>query len=336
MADETKEVVETKEEKIETPTQIGDSAPEKETKNIGEDEVTERDKARMEVEDRVFNDQTPLPPEIKEETKKPETVEEVKEEIQDPTERLKAKIQKRIGKEVAKRKTLEEQLAEKEAEIERLKSTIKEPDGKSDTKKDREPTQSEIASALKKAREDGDTEFEVQILDYIAEKRAKAERKQAEDNFAKNQSQITERQRNWAEIVRDYTVFDDNGKEVKDHPLNLNNENSQLYKTANALYLDPDLRKDRYSRGTEMENLRRAISDAYMELSKIGIEKKTEIIEDGKSAKERKKIAPAEPSATPEEPSEVKSMKPKTDTENVQDEVKNRMKFRRARESALI
>ena len=128
---------------------------------------------------------------------------------------------------------------------------------------------------------------------------------------------------------------------MKDHPLNLNNEKSQLYKTAHALYLDPELKKTRYSQGTEAENLRRAVSDAYVELTRMGVSKpeiKEESIQpEGKTAKERQKSALAEPGAAAAEPTEPKgTSKPQTEQDKVQDEIKNRVKYRREREAALI
>ena len=319
------------------PAQIGESEPKPETreenKNIGKPEVSERDRVRLEAEQKIVGEPAPLPPETKEQPKEEQPKEEPQEPREDDEERLKAKIQKRIGKEVAKRKTLEEQLSEKDSEIERLKA------GKpAEKKEDREPTLDEIAVALKKAREEGDVKFEVEILDYIAERKAKKERAEAEKQFEERNTQVTERQRKWAEIVQDYTVFDEENREVKEHPLNLANAQSQLYKTANALYLDPELKKHRYSQGTEMENLRRAISDAYIELTKIGVEKKeakTSI--EGKTPKERMKGSLVEPSAAREQaPEQGAVKKPMSDQDKVLDEVKHRVNWKREREAALI
>ena len=328
---------ENKVEETKIPEQIGASAPEpqktEETKTIGEPVISERDKLRMDVEEKIVGEPAPLPPEttvtVQEVEAKPKETEN-----EDATERLKAKIEKRIGKEVAKRKTLEEQLAEKDAEIERLKSGVQ-----VEKKPEKEPTLQEIAAALKKARDDGDTQFEVEILDYMAERKAKKERKEAEESYTKTQTQATERQRKWGEIVQDYTVTDDSGAEVKDHPLNLANPQSQLYKTANALYLDPELKKHRYSSGTEMENLRRAISDAYVELTKMGVSKKEtthEVNNDGKTPKERLKTSLVEPSAAKEESQPKAPAKPKNDQDKVLDEVKHRVMWKRDRETALI
>lgn len=327
--EETKPVAEevktTPAEFSETPTK----AETPEEKTTAEPILSEREQARLDIENRVLGEPAPLPPEIKEEVKT-----EPEPEPEDATERLKAKFQKRIGKEVGKRKTLEEQLAEKDAEIERLRNGKIEPAPKLDEKK--EPTLQEIAVALKKAREDGDTEFEVQILDYMAERRAKQERAEAEKQFETRNTQVTDRQRKWGELVQDYTVVDDGGKEVIDHPMNLNNMQSQLYKTANALYLDPELKRDRYSSGSEMENLRRAISDAYIELNKMGVGKTKEITEP-KSTKERMKNAMVEPGAAKEETTELPSApKLKSDQQNVQDEVMHRLKYKRDRETAFV
>ena len=336
-------------EETTNPAELGETRHEPQTteenKTIGTETkvISERDQLRLSVEEKILGEPAPLPPEPKKEAE-PEKV-EPEPKPDDDAERLKAKISKRIGKEVAKRKTLEEQLAERDAEIAALRA------GKPAVEKseEKEPSNEDIAAALKKSREDGDTKFEVEILDYIAERKAKKERKSAEESYNANQAKVTERQRKWLEIVQDYTVFDDStGAEMKEHPMNLNNMRSQLYKTANALYLDPELKKLRYSTGTEAENLRRAVSDAYVELSRMGLEKldgksaqpetKTETIQDGKTAKERMKTTLAEPSgAAKEDVSEPRTpARPKNDQEKVLDEVKYRVRYRRDREAALI
>lgn len=354
--EENKQEPEPKETKPEEKKESSAAPPEPEKKNEGKDTgepksetlLDVRQRARQEVESQATGEAPPLPPEPKEEKpeEKVKTEPEKKEGSEkepepNEEEKLKAKIQKRIGKEVAKRKTLEEQIAEKDAEIERLRSERATPkeSGKPSEGENKEPTDDEIKAALKKAREEGDVDFEFQILDYISERKAKREREEALKEINSNNKKSQERAQQWGEIVQDYSVVDDDGNEIKDHPLNLNNENSRLYKTAKALYADENLRKERYSRGSEMENIRRAVSDAYIELTKmgVGLRKEEKPKDDKPSVKERMKKSLAEPGAAQEEPTEPSGPpKPKNEEEKVQDEVVNRMKFRREREAVPI
>lgn len=308
-------------------------------------------------------EKTPSPEEqastLKEPEKQPEPPAEPSDDEEpagdeDVTEKLKAKIQKRINREFAKRKSAEEELAEAKQEIARLKQSAQKPstaeeEGEPDEPlkeskgEAKDPSDAQIKSALRKAREDGDVDFEMEIMDYIAKRNAKRERLEAMKEVTSNNSKALERKRQWSELVFDYTVFGEDGKESKDHPMNLNNQNSKLYKTAQALYRDKQLRTARYSRGSEMENLRRAVSDAYLELTRMGENEPSrsapaEKLEPGKSVKARQKAALTEPEqAAPDETEEAAApSRSVTDTEKVEDEVTRRLKFRREREAVLL
>jgi hypothetical protein len=318
---------------------------EAEAKSPGTGETPEEkyvDNGRVAVEDVVIKENTTFPDAVIEETPKPAETDPKEPVVEKEPERsiedkVKEKIQKRIDKEVAKRKTAEEEAAELRAENERLKAQIK-PEPKSEADAKREPTDAEVRAALIKAKQEGDTEFEVQILEFMAERKAKAERLAAEKAYEENQKKQSEDaqrlQSDWNGLVLDYIVRDDKGAEVKSHALNLNNQNSLLYKTALALFNDKELRASHYNDPNKVTAFRRAVGDAYREISQNNLHVKDDpkkVVPDSgdeliPSKPVRRNVAQlAEPgSETSEEPVPVKIL---SDTDKVIDEIKNRRKF---------
>ena len=276
-----------------------------------------------------------------EETKAPASIEAQPEAAPVETsieDKVKAKIQKRIDKEVAKRKTLEEQLAEKEAEIAALKAQSSKPaEIAADPK--REPTDAEIRAALIKAKQDGDVEFEVQILEYMAERKAKAEREAAmKDIEARESTQkavTTKQQADWVQLNRDFMVYDDSGKPDMKHDMSLSNQEGILYRTAMELYQDPELKRSLYNDTDTIQGFRRAVNDAYREIYSNGLLKggapKPSSGEGLPSNPVTPKRAPlAEPGS---ESSEDMAPSPKnlSDTEKVIEEIHERTKLQQSK-----
>lgn len=275
-------------------------------------------------------------------TEAPKEVVETKEApVESLEERIKAKVQKRIDKEVAKRKTLEEQLAEKDAELAMLRQG-KLPEGTENINKNdinREPTDSEISAALRKAREEGDVDFEVQIMNYVADRKAKAQRMEAEAQIRNREQEAAKeqsrQQRDWETLVRDYLVYDDNGNVDNSNDMNLNNTNGKLYKTAMSLFQDKELRASLYNDENKILGFRRAVHDAYrglLETQKTTQPSVTETINSGdfKSKAGVRKVAQlAEPGSAGGE--EVTSNAPRhlSDAEKVTEEIKHRLNIRR-------
>jgi len=307
-------------------------------------EVNEESTAsrRESIETEVITENNTFPDVVTEEEPKPEVKEEVKEpEVKEPEksfeDKVKEKVQKRIDKEVAKRKTLEEELAETRAELEKLKTHIK-PEAKTEADSKREPTDAEVRAALKKAIEDGDVEFQVQITEYMADRKAKAERaaalKEVEESQKKQTEEAQRLQADWNSLVMDYIVYDDKGNIDNSHELNLNNQNGQLYKTALALFNDKELRATHYNDANKVQAFRRAVGDAYREIHQHGLlksaPKKVEPISSGEDeesskTKMRKVASLAEPGSDfAEDTTPVKTL---SDTEKVIDEIKSRRKF---------
>jgi hypothetical protein len=255
--------------------------------------------------------------------------------------RIKAKVQKRIDKEVAKRKTLEEQLDETRAELALARQgKLPVESNKSDkTDVNREPTDSEISAALRKAREEGDVDFEVQIMNFVADRKAKAQRMEAEAQIRKSEQEAqnaqVRQQRDWETLVRDYLVYDDAGNIDNSSDMNLNNTNGKLYKTALALFQDKDLAGN-YADENKILGFRRAVHDAYRGLIETQSMKKeptiAETVNSGdfkSKAGVRKVTQLAEPGSAGGE--DVPSNAPRTlsDAEKVTEEIKHRLNFRK-------
>jgi hypothetical protein len=262
-----------------------------------------------------------------------EKVEEVIDQApktEDVSTRIKERIQKRIDKEVAKRKTLEEQLAETQAELASLRNNVEKPKGESDKKA--EPTDAEIMVALKKAREEGDVEFELQIIDYKTKREANRiadERIAKIQDEEKRKQEATQRQFNdWNNLQKDYSIYDDNGKVDMSHPLNLANQNGLLYKTALSLYQDPELKKDFYADPDQIAGFRRAVADAHKELLMQGIykSKPKEVIEVTPKQPKRPVQVLGDPDASGGEDNTQAPSNDLSDTEKVRLEIKNRRK----------
>ena len=173
----------------------------------------DREKARHNLEEQVQKDTlAPLPPEKKEEVKEPPKEESVKEpddlagEIAKKIRsRYAEKIEKRVDKEVAKRKTLEEELQETRQELERVKAEPRSDIKPAEKGKDIEITDEQIGTALSKAREDGDTKFEIEILNFIAERRANSIKDKTLTEIRSQEQaqrqQRVEQERAWVDLI---------------------------------------------------------------------------------------------------------------------------------------
>jgi len=227
------------------------------------------------------------PPEEKEEEQKEESEEKKEETSEKPPEsseteeisvedRIQAKIDKRVGKEVAKRKSAEERLADLEAENATLKEKADVPEvEKVDEKK--EPTDEQVDAAYQKALEEGDFKYAAEINRFAiqkARKEAMAEARVENDKTLKTNNETRDR---WVTLVTDNTVYLDKEHNQIDmeHPLNLNNQNSALYRTAMKYMQDKKLAKDNgYNNPDKILGFRLAVNDARRDL--------LELVDDGK------------------------------------------------------
>ena len=305
---------------------IVESKPTGEVEKV-EVEATPEQSRRFEVEEKIQKDRETFPEPVVEEVKVEEKVAD-KVEAADPTKTVKDKVQKRIDKAVAKQKTAEEELAQVRAENEKLKSQIK-PPAESEADVKREPTDAEIRTALLKAKRDGDLEFEVQILEYMAERKAKKERAEAEltlsESRKKQAEQVEQFQKDWKNIELDY--------QSENPEMNLSNPKSLLYRTAKALYEDKDLAKSVYSDPNRAHAMRLAVSDAFREIVENNLlPGNKETVEEVKPSetKLRKRAQLADPSSSVAE--EIQTVvKDLSDTEKVLNDVKRRKKIQEER-----
>lgn len=298
---------------------------------------------RSEIEKSVIEENAKLPePEVEEpseteEKKSEETPKETPrsetETKEDPVDRIKKSVQKRIDKEVAKRKTLEEQLAEKEAELESLRKSGQETKSPTDTK--REPTDAEIQAALKKAREDGDVDFEVQILNYAIERKANqiadARVKAIEERNSSQTAKQKKQQEDWIALNNDYLVRDESGQVDTNHPLSLTNQKGILYTTALSLYQDKELRSELYNDPDTIQGFRRAVADAYREIMQQGLYKpvKKEVAVEIPQRKPTQQLA--EPSTEGDEDTQTKPVTQMSDADKVREEIRARQNYRKKR-----
>jgi hypothetical protein len=295
--------------------------------------IKENSDHSQEVIEQLLNADEPA----KAEDVKSEKSEEGKEvaEDNDPVKRVMSKVQKRIDKEVAKRKTVEEQLEETRQELAEIRSKQNQQViGNKDDAKSTEPTLEQISAYLKKMREEGNVDEEVRILDYIAERRAKSERKSAMDELdgraKKNQEAKAKNDKDIQDLLLDYTVKDDSGKTISNDPMNLANMNGILRKTADALFNDPKTKAD-YSDPDRVMAYRRAVTDAFRTIYQLGLHKQdTSTVEEVTPMKRRQVLV--EPTSDgSEETVEVSPSRILSDHEKVLEEVRNRRKYQNAR-----
>jgi hypothetical protein len=324
-AEQTVDKVEPKEVPSEIVQEAPKEAPKEEPKELSPRELAEQ---ALEPKEEVKEESSPEPAK---ETP-PKQDEKTPDETSIP-EQIKAKIQKRIDKVTARAKTAEERVAELEAENERLRKGEIKPEVAQDPK--REPTDAEIRAALIKAKQDGDVEFEVQIIEFMADRKAKAERLAAEKQFEERQSKQTQataqQQKDWVDLNRDY--------ESKNTELNLANQQGTLYKTAMALFMDKELQASHYNDPNRIMAFRRAVADAHREIMENnllgnrnpGNETNGRSEEPSSKSEARKRTQLAEPSSEVSEETTPSSSKVESEADVIANEIKRRKKFQEER-----
>jgi hypothetical protein len=325
------------------PSELVKTKPVEATEANSPDEFA--DTTRQELEKAVIEKNAEIPqpesddsdasPAIEADGEKPpvEKAEEPKEES--AVDRIKRSVQKRIDKEVSKRKTLEEQLAEKEAELERLKTSKETP--KEPAKGDKEePTDAQVRAALKKAREDGDVEFEAQVLEYMVQRKANeiadARIKQIEERETSKVEEQKKIHASWISLNNDYMVYGDDGKPDAKHPMSLINQEGLLYTTAMSLYQDKELAPKFYADPDRIMGFRRAVADAYRELYQQGVYKpiKKEVAQPDGATPKRKPVL-ADPDADSSDEVTTPSSNQMSDADKVREEYKRRNQFHKQR-----
>lgn len=279
----------------------------------------------------VLEETEAAPVPVKEEAK----VEPKREESPDPIERIRKETQKRIDKLTARSKSAEEELNELRAENERLKQLAQAP--KEEQKKDKgtekaEPTIEQCEAALEKAIADGDSKFAAQITSYMTKLVARQEREAAEKAFNERNTKQTEAQKkelaDWTLLCKDYEPVTSDGKVDVNHPLNLANQNSMLYRGAMELYTNPQF-NNRYAGYDKVTGFRLATNDAHRIIMEQGLYKPVQPAA-AKIVTRQNQIL-AEPDAEGGDEAPSQTTEALSDADKVREEINQRNKMRQSR-----
>lgn len=250
----------------------------------------------------------------------------------DPIERIKKATQKRINQVVAQKKSVEERLAELEEENARLKAN---PSPATVDKKDsaEAPTIEQVQAYILKMREEGNAKEEIAAQAYLITLVKEQAVKEVEEKQKKAVSEARAKadRENQAllDLAKDYIVYTDKGEADMKSDLTLANQNGLLFKTAMALYNDPDLRAKFYNDADRPMALRRAVQDANRELHAQGLLKTPKA--EGFEIRRNPRTVLADPDATEIEEAPTSSSSLLSDAEKVRDEIKQRNKMRTPR-----
>ena len=238
--------------------------------------------------------------------------------IEDPGEVKKSGLEKRIDK-------LTKQSYEKDAEIARLKKQTEEP-VKTDVKTKAKYTDAQLVTALEKAREDGDTALEVQIMQHIADAKAESvtESYEAKDKAVKAANE--KMQQDWIAIT-DMFHYD----EVEMYPgsqtdLNIKDNTSLVYRLSAELFQNHGFKDD-------PNGMSKAVSEALKRI----LAKKQTSAKPQKSSNEkqlekkvkklkRKTSSPSGTKTVKSEP-QKKSTRPKSEADKVSDAISEKRKL---------
>lgn len=252
--EETELVKDVKEESNSEEKEFGE---EKETSN-DEEEVSKND-----GKDESEKDDGDLSKEDEEDTEEDSNELEEEEEKEEDTalsniKKRKEFAQKKINKLLAKQhefKEVEQQLRQKISDLETKVN-------KSADTHEKVYTEDQLKSAERKAINDGDLEL---LAEVHSERIKNLERNLVGRYEKERESQTkvtTEQQKEWSEILEKYSSSDPD--------FNIDNKSGALYRTAKALYEDAELKKDYAGKG----GMYKAVSDAYLELTRLGKSKK--------------------------------------------------------------
>ena len=232
---------------------------------------------------------------------------------EDDTEKVSG-VDKRIDK-------LTRQSYEKDAKIAELEKKLATPETKTDTKP--KYTKDQLAKALSKAREEGDTDLELEIIEHMTESKAQ----EVENRYKAKEEAIRAKQessqREWVNITEMFHYNDVELYPGSQTDLNIKDSNSLIYRLASELYQNQGF-------NGQDSGMTKAVSKAL----KLILDKKQKSAKPRKSSKEkqletkvkklkRKTSSPSGNKSVKAE-STTKSTKPKTDADKVYDAVAER------------
>lgn len=273
-----------------------------------------------------------IPDLISEKTEEKSNVAEVNKEIEidDPIERIKKATQKRIDKLTAKSKSAEEELVEARAEIERLKANPKAPD-KEVAVNNSPPTPEQVEAYIAKKQEEGDHKEAAAAIRYLVKLEKEAAIKEVQEAQKNSQSQTsaeTARQNAaMKDLAEDYVVMDDTGKPDIKSDLTLANQNGLLFKLAMDYFNDKTRHTERYDDPNVVNGFRRAVADAYRDISEHN--RTTKFIPKGESTepKRNSRQVLADPGADFSDESSSTNTSTLSDADKVREEIRNRKKI---------
>ncbi len=283
MVDEAKDAKETTEISVsqEVPKELETkTTDESKSETQPESHITKRQEFYKNV-NKDENTQSEETEPVVEETKAEETTQEEPEK-EDIADRITQKFQKRIGKEVGKRKSAEERATEAEEKAEKLDAELKAIKD-SNTSVDKvtakvDPTDEQIVQFIALKQEEGNFTEAAQAQLFLVEKRekeaiARIEKKQTEKKVA-NDAQTQK----WVSLVQDFVVKDEKGVEDFEHPLNLNNPKSSLYRTAMRMIQDKEIASAYgYNNPDKVLGFRLAVNDARRDLMELAEQGKLDL-----------------------------------------------------------
>jgi hypothetical protein len=329
------EEVETKaEETVDTATEETKST---EKQTLGEQhestDETNADETKSE-EKTVDSESTETPETVDEQTT---AAEEGEEEISSFLEGAEKKSgeQKRIDKLTAEKYALK-------AELEAVKNAKSSKD-ESSSDDSKEYSEAQLSAAMKKAMDEGDHELMMEIIKYSNEKTKKDLIKQYKEQENKRAESAKQAQREWKQVVDSYSYLSDKNEPelYKDShkELNINDRGSTLFKLADALYSSKE-DEERFQLYHRPGGQALAVGDAFKLILKKRLAMNNDTKVNGKRikqslVKERRKKSLTATDDVIKDDTVVKSKKPLTDKERLDEYITSRKTTRSKADRAL-
>jgi len=190
-----------------TPEPETDETVEKQEESLSEEESTSPEPTVESTQEEAKEEESEEPKE--DIAARPELTDE---DLESVYKDKKSNVEKRISKLVAQRNSAQEDALDLNNQIKELKEKIASLEkGKSEPKKDefQEFTIDELATALDKAREDGDTRLELQIQEHIAEKVSRKKEAITQKSKQEEESFKAKELENWNKFVENFPYQDD-------------------------------------------------------------------------------------------------------------------------------
>lgn len=288
-------------------------APEEETESTEETEG-ETTESSSEEESTESTEET-VGTETTEESSTSEEIEVKKDNVQKRIDQLTAQKNEAL----AANKKLEERLSKLE-------------EAKSEGKKDKEFTDAELRTAMKKAVEEGDADLIMDIQDYRLDKLEKGLIAKYENANKSQTDAAAKKNKEWQSIVLDFSPDSYTDEALKENPdFDISNNTSKLFTEAKKLFETSD-KYQKLSNG-----MRQAVDDAFKDLllkliSKKKDSKETKGLKNILAKTKRKQSLGSGADTTGDDELPVS----KSDAEDLADVIKERREFKNSRISTGV